>query len=122
MTTDFNLFRAPLAANCASSPNETKLPRHRLGEKFLKGPIPLLWLAAAAKQPGRALHVGIAVWFLAGIKRNAVIALSSSILVSFGVNRHAVYRGLKALERAGLVSVVRKPGRLPQVTLLDGPA
>jgi hypothetical protein len=26
---------------------------------FLKGPIPLTWLSAAARLPGKALHVGL---------------------------------------------------------------
>jgi len=69
--------------------------------------------------PGRALHIALAVWFLAGIKRVPTIALSTSALSSFGVDRYAAYRGLKALEGAGLVSVIRHVGRLPVVTLLD---
>jgi hypothetical protein len=35
----------------------------------------------------------------------------------FELGRWAAYRGLKALERAGLVSVARRPGRKPIVTL-----
>jgi len=99
-----------------------RLPRHGAGAKFLKGPIPLSWLSVAANQAGKALHVGLACWFLAGIKRSRTIALSAPALASFGTDRYAGYRGLKALERAGLVSVVRHPGRLPVVTILDGPA
>ena len=77
---------------------------------------------AAATQPGRALHVALAIWFLAGIKRTPTVALSTSLLSSFGVDRYAGYRGLNALERVKLVSVIRHPGRLPIVTILDNPA
>jgi len=96
-----------------------KPPRHRQGEKFLKGPIPWEWLTEAAKQPGKAFQVGIALWFLAGIKGSRTVALSGSVLEDFGVNRYAAYRGLKVLEDAGLVSAKRHPGRNPLVTILD---
>lgn len=96
-----------------------KPPRHKPGEKFVKGPIPLRWLATAASQPGKALHVAMALWFLVGLRRNRTVALSGALLSTFGVSRYAGYRGLKVLERAGLVSVIRCQGRLPTVELLD---
>ena len=34
-----------------------KPPRHKQGEKFLKGPVPLKWLERAACLPGKALHL-----------------------------------------------------------------
>jgi hypothetical protein len=102
-------------------PPAIRPPRHQQGAKFLKGPIPLSWLTVAAAQPGKALHVSLALWFLAGLRRNRTVELSAKVLSSFGVNRYAAYRGLKALEQAGLLSVVRHPGRLPTVTILDGP-
>ena len=93
-------------------------PRHKPGELFLRGPIPFTWLAAAAHQPGKSLHVGLGLWFLAGIKKSREIALSGSVLRVLGVNRHSGYRGLNWLEQAGLVRVDRHPGRNPIVTLL----
>jgi len=96
-----------------SKPSSTRMKR------FLKGPIPLNWLGKAAKQSGKALHVGIALWFLSGLKRSQRVALSQSILSLFGVSRYSGYRGLTELEKAGLVSVVRHPGRNPIVTILQ---
>ncbi len=98
----------------------TRLPRHKPGEKFLKGPIPWQWLTKAAQQPGRALHVGVALWFWSGIKKSGQVALSISRLSTLGVNRFAAYRGLAALERVGLVAVQRQKGRKPVVTILEG--
>ncbi len=95
------------------------LPRHKNGEKFLKGPIPLDWLNMAAKLPGKALHVAIAIWFLAGIKKMRTIALSGSVLNGMGVKRNAAYRALAELEGAGLISVIRYHGRLSEVTILE---
>jgi hypothetical protein len=98
-----------------------KPPRHKQGERFLKGPIPWTWLsrAAQAQERGKALHVGNALWFLAGVKRKRTVTLSSRPLRELGVKRHAVYRALRALEKAGLVSVERHPGRQPVVTILE---
>jgi hypothetical protein len=94
-------------------------PRHKPGEKFLKGPIPWAWLAKAAARPGKALHVGIALWFQSAIRRTNQVPLSTIILKELGVSRHAGYRGLLELEKVGLASVIRHKGRLPLVTLRD---
>lgn len=94
-------------------------PRHRPGERFLKGPIPMEWLALAAKLPGKALHVGMAVWHLAGMKRSSTVILTASLLRSLGVTRYAARRALKVLEQAQLVSVGRHRGRNPTVVLLE---
>ena len=103
------------------SEDMNRLPRHKTGEKFLKGPIPWNWLAMAAMQSGggRGLHVAIAIWLIAGIKNRRTIALSGTVLKDMGVKRNAAYRGLTALEGAGLVSVIRHHGRSPTVTILE---
>jgi hypothetical protein len=102
-----------------ANPPSQKPPRHKAGEYFLRGPIPWKWLAQAARLPGKALHVANVVWFLAGIKSGRTVALSGSVLGDLGVDRYAKYRGLEALEKAGLVSVSRHVGRNPVVTILD---
>ena len=96
----------------------TRRPRSQRG-RFLKGPIPWNWLSAAARLPGRALHVALSIRFWAGIKKTDRIAVSVSGLSELGLNRHAAYRGLQALEEAGLVSVVRHQGRKPWVTIIE---
>ena len=107
------------ARGTREQPENRPPPRHRPGQRFLKGPIPLSWLTAAADQPGKALHVGVVLWFLAGLDSRREVRLSGSVARRFGLNRHAVYRGLAALESVRLVSVVRHAGRNPLVTLLD---
>ena len=94
-------------------------PRHRQGDEFLKGPIPLNWLGAAASLPGKTLAVGIAIWFKAGASKNRTVRLTGKLLSKFGVRRKAGYRGLKRLESAELVSVNRHAGRSPIVTILE---
>ena len=86
-------------------------------KKFICGPIPLEWITKAAGGEGKTLHVAMALWFLAGLKRSRKVALSQSKLKLFGVSRQASYRALLRLEGAGLVSVVRHPGRSPIVTI-----
>jgi DNA-binding transcriptional ArsR family regulator len=98
---------------------KTKLPRHKSGELFLKGPIPKKWLEKAGQQGGKALHVAIELWFWAGVKKTNVIKLSISKLLRTGVKQSSAVRGLAALERAGLVSVERHAGRKPIVTILE---
>jgi hypothetical protein len=90
-------------------------PHHRPGETFLKGPVPMVWLAAAMALPGRALHVGIGLWFEAGLCNSAAVKVNLS---RFPFDRSAASRGLAALERAGLVRVARVKGRTPRVTIV----
>jgi len=97
------------------------LPRHLHGEKFLKGPIPMNWLAAAARLPGRSLHVAIALWFTAGMKRSPTVSISNVAGEVFGLDRSSKKRALDWLEKEGLIYVDRKSGRSPIVTILESP-
>jgi len=87
---------------------------------FLKGPVPLAWLAGAATLRGRALAIGVLVWFMVGMKRATVVTIPGAWLAEFGVDRFAFYRGLAALERHGLVEVDRRRGAMPRITLVVG--
>src|SRR5262245_26753722 len=88
-------------------------PRPEPGKKFLKGPIPWEWLQRAGRARGHALHVAVVLWFLAGITKCGTVKLSNLVLAGFGVDRSTAQRGLRALEVAGLVTVVRHRGRQP---------
>ncbi len=88
--------------------------------EFLKGPIPLSWLGTAAKLPGKApLAVALAIMFEVGRRRSSTITLTTAILERFGVNRKSKYRALQRLEKAGLISVARRPHKNPLVAVLD---
>ena len=91
--------------------------RKRNGEKFVSGPIPLAWIKSAAVLPGKALAVGVSLWFLRGLTRTSTLSFSPSTWNQFGLSRSAVYRGLKQLEAAGLLAVERHRGRCPLVTI-----
>lgn len=83
---------------------------------FLRGPIPWWWLQVAMTLPRPALAVGIAIWLQAGL-RSSTKGLSVN-LSRVGVERTGASRGLKSLEKAGLVEADRRPGRVPIVTLI----
>ncbi len=111
--------RFRLNSNAAERPptSQRRIPRASKGQRFLRGPIPLNWLSAAAGLPGKSLHVGVALWLEVGLRNSAVVPLSNLTGRYFGLDRNAKYRGLDWLEQAGLISVERKPGRAPMVTI-----
>jgi hypothetical protein len=101
-----------------------KLPRHRPGEWFLRGPVPWSWLEAAAGLPGCALAVGLCLWRRAKLRygrRNGLAIKLCLSRVGLGVDEQAARRAVRHLEAAGLISVCRLPGRGLEVTLQDAP-
>ena len=120
MDLDPNRLQLPNLRPTTVNPSK-RPPRHKTGERFLKGPIPWSWLTAAARLPGKALHVAIVLWFKAGMANRRTVSVSLSGMKQLGVARNTARRGLAALERGELVDVERKPGCSPTVTLLDLP-
>lgn len=96
----------------------------KLGKKnncpFLKGPIPIHWLASARKISPTSLTVGLYLWHLSGLEKKKTFKATNRILKMWGLNRYAKYRGLKELEIAGLIKVKRQNKRNPEVTILNG--
>jgi hypothetical protein len=105
-----------------SSSAPSKPPRPKLGAKFLRGPVPLEWLSRAAALPGRSLHVAVAVWFMAGLRKSRTVPVSNVTGLKFGLDRNAKYRAREWLENAKLISVERQVGRAPIVTILEPPS
>ena len=85
---------------------------------FLKGPIPMAWLNAAAKLPGKTLNVGIAIWWLAGMSKTTAFKLTRKALNQLGVSRGAALDALRRLEENGLILVKRLPGQRSTVQIL----
>lgn len=113
-------FRAATAKS--AQPTRKQVPRAAKGERFLRGPIPLNWLSIAARLPGKALHASLAIWLEAGMRNSAVVPLSNITGQRFGLDRNSKYRALSWLEEAGLITVTRKLGRAPIVTINAKPA
>jgi len=88
-------------------------------KKFIKGPIPFYWLQTANTLPGKAGQVGIALWFLAGVKKLKTVKITAEAQRLAGCTRQTFAKGLTALEEAGLVAVERKPGQKPTVEIRE---
>ena len=86
-------------------------------ESFLKGPIPLGWLSIVAALPGKTLHTSVALWWLHGLCKGAPFKFTEKARKTFNVDRGAANAALIRLEAAGLVSVIRHPGRCPIVSI-----
>lgn len=86
--------------------------------RFLKGPIPLRPIALAARLPGQALAVYLAIHHRTALTRSDSVTLPKGLMEQFGVSRDSKARALYALESATLISVERRKGRTARVTLL----
>lgn len=89
--------------------------------QFLRGPIPLAWLARAAKLPGKSpLAVALAIRFEEGrLEAGRPIKLTNPLVAKFGVSRKSKYRAIDALEQAGLIEVSRSPRKAPSVRVIE---
>ncbi|MEA3188821.1 MAG: hypothetical protein QOD99_2651 [Chthoniobacter sp.] len=119
---DISRFRArPLTGDDRQkSRAKNKLVRRFHGE-FLKGPIPLSWLSCAAKLPGKALHVALAIWFEYGRRKRPSFRLTTAVLKRFNVARKAGYHALEALTREKLIDIQRQRGKNPTISLILPP-
>ena len=123
---DLEAFRARTPSELPPVPNPGRLkkrpPPARL--PFLRGPIPLEWLAKAHKAGGSALAVGLALWFVRGVNKGkaGAVKVDSSTRRRFGLSRDQTGYGLRALEVAGLARYVKKGrGRCAVVEIVDRP-
>lgn len=119
---DIEAFRArtPSELPPVPAPGRPK-KRHVAVQPYLRGPIPLAWLARAHKAGGSALAVGLALWFVRGVSgKRGPVKVDSSVRRRFGLSRDQTRGGLRALEAAGLVGYVKKGrGRCVVVEILD---
>ena len=97
---------------------EAEQARHPL--HFIRGPLPVSWLAAAVRAGGSAPAVGLVLWYCRGLQRGAPrVRLAPARVRELGLSDDAARRGLGALEHAGLVIVERARGKAPFVTIVD---
>ena len=70
--------------------------------------------------PGKALAVAMAILYMRGItKSEKDIVVGDKLGESFGIGRKARTRCLASLEKEGLITVDRHPGRCPRATVLE---
>ena len=98
-----------------STGNWEHKPIHK---RFLKGPIPLDWLAAAAQLPGKAINVGLALWWLAGMSKTGVLKLTRQSQIAMNISKDAERDGLRRLQRAGLIEIAARPGQRHSIRII----
>src|SRR5215213_6972358 len=86
--------------------------------RFIKGPLPLGWVAAARAGHPQALPVLLALKCKADTVRQPWVKPPAAVLRLLGVDKDGRSRAITALERAGLVEVRRCRGRPPLVRLV----
>jgi hypothetical protein len=106
-----NIPSKRLTYNRETGTHEVRVPV----KKFIKGPIPLDWIARANALPGKAGAVGLALWFLVGVQGSRTVKLTGEVKRIAGCERKAVYRALDALQTANLIICFRRPGARPIV-------
>jgi hypothetical protein len=79
--------------------------------------VPFEWLRRANRLPGNTTAVAVSLWFLAGVKKCATFRLTAEAVDLAGCSRKSLYRAITALETAGLISVLRRPGARPIITI-----
>ena len=92
------------------------------GQHLLESSTSTAWLEAAAKLPGKSMHVAVVLLRLAALKRADRVVLSNRACEHFGLDRNAKYRALLSLEASGLIRVERKLGQSPIVDIMWGRA
>jgi hypothetical protein len=93
-------------------------PKRKLVEPFVK--VPLHWASKAAKAT-RTSKAMVWVWLLHSSwkAKSPTFPLPNGKLKHDGVSRFIKRRALRELETAGLITVERRHGKTPVVTLLD---
>ncbi len=116
---DLGRYRQPAETPSTSSLQAEKEqgPPKRVKGRFVKGPVPLGWLERAGRLPGKALHVGMFLWFRVGLTKAMTVKPSYEELNRLGVLPDAFRRALKKLEEAKLVTTDKHPGRKTRITI-----
>jgi len=115
---DINQIYKELGLNTPVQPRYRSIKRQSKAKDPYVRTIPLSWICPASRLPGKALHVGVVLWHLAGVSRSLTVKLTRSRLRRFGIYHETGRRGLLALENAGLVQVDRRGKKSPCVTLV----
>ncbi len=98
-------------------PTTKTLVETRSKDLFLRGPISMTWLSAAASLPGKTFHLAIAIQWLHGMATTSEFKLTGKALNLLSLSRYAAADGLKRLEALGLIKVNRQPGKRPLIRI-----
>lgn len=88
-----------------------------MGKPYVR--IPLGWIRAAADavRSEKALLLAIELVYMAWRGKGPTFILPNGLLTNLGISRDVKSQALADLERAGLVSVKRRPNKNPIVTV-----
>jgi hypothetical protein len=86
--------------------------------KYIAGPVPVFWMCQAGRFGVKALLVGLALWHIKGLRKTNMFIVSNLMLRDWSIQSDAKSRGLRKLQRAGLIAMERQGKGSPQVTLL----
>ncbi len=116
---DFERLRLPQEKLPKQVIGRPKHPYHRRAP-FLKGPVQLDWLQEAMQLGIGPLSVGIILWYFMGLKKTKSLKVGIADIANL-IKRswRAAQRSLKILERQGLITLERHPGRKHLVTIQD---
>ena len=93
--------------------------KKRTRGRFLRGPVPMDWIAQAHGCGGKAGLMGIVLWHLAGMKNAHTVIVTNVEVARWGMDRFAKGRALKALAGAELITIKQTGKRSPLVTILN---
>lgn len=85
---------------------------------FVNGRINYAIVSQSARLPGKSMQVAFALLYLAGLRRVKTFKLTGKALDLLGVGPKAAAKALTNLEAAGMITVQRRRGARPVITLL----
>ena len=80
--------------------------------------IPMDWLSQAVTLCPPAVRVGLACWFMDGCNKQKPFTLTRATCQLLGIAKWDKRRGLRQLENAGLIKILRVPGRLSLIAMV----
>jgi hypothetical protein len=116
MSDDFDIDKLRLPANIVS-PRRAVEPRKLAKRRTHFVRLPWMWVEALSGASGKTWEVAIHLAYLNWKEKGGPIKLANGMLEMDGINRQAKWRALTELEHRGLVTVERRRGRSPLVTL-----
>lgn len=91
----------------------------RLCRRFIKGPIPVGWLASVMRlRKPSAVKVAIALFYQRGLCKSDEFKIEPARFSELNIDELTRRRGLAELERWGLIAVKRRPGQSPDVAMI----
>jgi hypothetical protein len=111
---DFDLesFRLP-ESEVRPARTPAKILKRR--EHFIK--VPFSWVERLSGASGQVIRLALLLLYLHWKSRGAPIKLANGMLKIDGIGRTTKWRALLELERRGLISIERRPGKSPWVSV-----